>query len=300
MKSDYHKPVLLEESINGLNIRPGGIYVDVTFGGGGHSSRMLQVMKGGKLIAFDRDADTRENIIDDRRLIMVDGNFRYLKNYLKYFNAYPCDGILADLGVSSHQINDPKRGFSTRFDGPLDFRMNEQQSFSGEELLNTYPFEKMTEIFKQYGELRNARAIANAICKAREENRLTHTGQLKEIVEKLAPAKTKQKFWAKVFQAIRIEVNQELDALKDMLEASADVLKTGGRLVVIAYHSLEDRIIKNMVKTGNTQGIVNKDFYGNILKSFEAVNKNIITASGEEIRENPRARSAKLRIAKKK
>jgi 16S rRNA (cytosine1402-N4)-methyltransferase len=296
----YHKPVLLDESVEGLDVRPGGVYVDVTFGGGGHSRKILEMLDGGKLIAFDQDADAGRNLIDDDRLVLVKANFRYLKNFLKYYNAYPCDGILADLGISSHQIDDPARGFSTRYDGPLDFRMNVSQKFSGEDMVNDYDAEKMAKVFRDYGEVKNAWPLAKGIVKAREEERLTTIARFREVVEGFAPKKAEHKYLAKVFQAVRIEVNQEMQALEDMLMAAAEVLKPGGRLSVISYHSLEDRLVKNLIKAGNLQGKLQKDFYGNVLKPLEAVNRKLIVPSEEEIKENPRARSAKLRIAEKK
>lgn len=299
MKTNYHKPVLLDESVSGLNIQPGGVYVDVTYGGGGHSRKILDIMDGGKLIAFDQDRDASENYFNDVRLFFVDGNFRYLKNYLKYYDAYPCDGILADLGVASHQIDDPERGFSTRFDGPLDLRMDKRQEFSARELINSYEFEELSRVLKNYGEIKNARAVARAIIRARSEKTLANTGQLKEVISKFSSPQIRQKFLAKVFQAIRIEVNQEMKVLEEFLSATPEALKPGGRLSVISYHSLEDRMVKNMIKAGNIQGEMVKDFYGNVQKPFHAINKKVIISSDEEIKNNSRARSARLRIAEK-
>ncbi|MCF8218414.1 MAG: 16S rRNA (cytosine(1402)-N(4))-methyltransferase RsmH [Bacteroidales bacterium] len=299
MTMNYHKPVLLDESVEGLNIQPGKTYIDVTYGGGGHAKKILEKLEGGQLIAFDQDEDARGNWIEDERLIFVKGNFRYLKNYLKYYQAFPCDGILADLGISSHQIDDPARGFSTRYDGPLDFRMNTDQQFTGEDLVNDYSPGDLMFVLKNYGEIKNAKALAKGIVKAREEERLSTIEQFKKLVEKYAPRYSEHKYLAKVFQAIRIEVNQEMQALKQMLMDVSGVLKPGGRLVVISYHSLEDRLVKNLIRAGNLEGTLDKDFYGNVKKPFEAINRKPIVPSEEEIARNPRARSAKLRIAQK-
>ena len=230
MTKIYHKPVLLEQSTDGLNIRPGKIYVDVTFGGGGHTKKILEKLEGGRLIAFDQDEDAWANRPEDERLTMVKGNFRYLKNYLKYFEAYPCDGILADLGISSHQIDEPGRGFSTRFDGPLDFRMDTSQKYTGEDLLNTMDVGGLVRIFSRYGEVKNAKSLARGIIEERQNERFRTIGQLKEVLAKFAPVKTRHKYFAKVFQAIRIEVNQEIQALEDFLRAVPEALSPGGRL----------------------------------------------------------------------
>lgn len=295
----YHKPVMLNESVEGLNIQPGKTYVDATFGGGGHAQKILEKLDGGRLIAFDQDEDARDNTFDDERLIFVKGNFRYLRNYLKYYQAFPCDGILADLGISSHQIDNPGRGFSTRYDGPLDFRMNTSQSFTGEDLVNDYDFDDLVYALKNYGEIKNAKALAKGIIKARQNERLNSIEQLKKHVEKYAQRNMEYKYLARVFQAIRIEVNQEMQALEQLLRDVPEALKPGGRLVVISYHSLEDRMVKNMIKTGNLEGNLDKDFYGNVRKPLEAINRKPITPSEEETENNPRARSAKLRIAQK-
>ncbi|MFO8086470.1 MAG: 16S rRNA (cytosine(1402)-N(4))-methyltransferase RsmH [Bacteroidales bacterium] len=295
----YHRPVLLEESVSGLNIQPGKTYVDVTFGGGGHSKKILDMLAGGRLIAFDQDEQALANRIDDERLILVKGNFKYLKNYLKYYQAYPCDGILADLGISSHQIDRAERGFSTRFDGPLDFRMNREHDFSGKQLLNEYSDDQLKRVFFHYGEIKNATALARMIVKYRKQKQLETIGQLKSILEPFAPRGVEYKYFAKVFQAIRIEVNQEMEALEQFLAAVPDALKPGGRLSVIAYHSLEDRAVKNFIKAGNLQGQLQKDFYGNVQRPLEPLYRKVIKPTEKEIAENPRARSAKLRIAQK-
>ncbi len=299
MEKIYHRPVLLKESVEGLNIQPGKTYVDLTFGGGGHSKKILEMMDGGTLIAFDQDVDAHRNAIEDERLILVQGNFRYLKNYLKYYSAWPCDGILADLGISSHQIDDPERGLSVRFEGPLDFRMNKSRELTGEDVLNEYDEDQLKVMLKEYGEVKNAGALAKGILKARSEQRLSSTGQFKKVVEKYAPPRAEQKYLARVFQAVRIEVNREMEALEEMLMAAVEALKPGGRLVVISYHSLEDRMVKNLIRSGNTGGRIEKDFFGNVQKPLLAVNRKVIIPSAEEVEENPRARSAKLRIAQK-
>ena len=299
MTMKYHNPVMLNESVEGLNIQPGKTYVDATFGGGGHAQKILEKLEGGRLIAFDQDEDARDNTFDDERLIFVKGNFRYLRNYLKYYQAFPCDGILADLGISSHQIDNPERGFSTRYDGPLDFRMNTSQSFTGEDLVNDYDFDDLVYALKNYGEIRNAKALAKGIINARQNERLNSIEQFKKHVEKYAQRNMEYKYLARVFQVIRIEVNQEMQALEQLLRDVPEALKPGGRLVVISYHSLEDRMVKNMIKTGNLEGNLDKDFYGNVRKPLEAINRKPITPSEEETEKNPRARSAKLRIAQK-
>jgi len=295
----YHNPVLLHESILGLNIIPGGIYVDTTFGGGGHSRAMLEKMKGGKLFAFDQDKDALANSPDDDRFILINQNFRYLKNFLRLHELTQVDGILADLGVSSHQFDTGERGFSTRFDAPLDMRMNQLQPLDAAVVVNTYSERGLTQIFRNYGELKNAYQITKAILAAREIKPIKTTEQLCNIVEKSFPGHSKNKFLAMVFQALRIEVNDEMVALKEMLLQAMDVLKPGGRLVVIAYHSLEDRPVKNLMKTGNFEGKLEKDFFGNPIVPFKSISKKPIVPGEEEIKQNSRARSAKLRIAEK-
>ncbi len=297
----YHRPVLLEESIAGMCIRPNGIYVDVTFGSGGHSCAILdKLSKEGKLIAFDQDPDAQKNAIDDPRFILASGNFSFLKNFLKYHNTYPIDGLIADLGVSSFQFDNPEKGFSIRKDGPLDLRMNPDMKLSAATVINTYPAEKLMAIFKQFGEVRNAYALAKKIVKLREETPFTSTLQLVEAIKTMAPRDKENKFLAQVFQALRIEINQELEALKTMLNQALEIMKSGGYISVISYHSLEDRLVKNFFKTGNFEGILEKDFYGNLLSPFIVETKKPIVPSQEEIAINNRARSAKLRIAKKR
>lgn len=290
---------MLSESVDGLNIRPGGIYVDVTFGGGGHSEEILKRLKGGRLIAFDQDEDVQANRIDDERLILLNNNFRYLKNFLKYHQALPVDGIIADLGVSSHQFDVAERGFSTRFDAGLDMRMNKKQNFSAAVILNEYKAQQLAAIFRQYGELANAALLANKIVAYREQKQILTTADLKEAVSSLIDRRNEEKFLARVFQALRIETNSELDALKEFLMQSLMVLKVSGRLVVISYHSLEDRLVKNFMRAGNFDGDIEKDFFGNVSTPFELINRKPITPGEKEILENKRARSAKLRIAEK-
>jgi 16S rRNA (cytosine1402-N4)-methyltransferase len=298
--STYHRPVLLHESLEGLSIRPDGTYVDVTFGGGGHSRAILAKLgEKGKLIAFDQDEDAVANAIDDPRFILVRQNFRFLKNFLRLHNAIPVDGILADLGISSHQIDEPGRGFSTRFDGPLDMRMNRSANLDAEQLLNTYDERQLRNIFREFGDIENAGKLANAIVAAREISSIRSIAELKEAIAKCIPKGKEFQYLAKVFQALRIEINGEMEALKQLLLQSEEVLKPGGRMVVIAYHSLEDRLVKNFFRTGNFEGETEKDFYGNLLRPMEPVNRKPITPGEEELNENNRARSAKLRIAEK-
>lgn len=296
----YHKPVLLKESVNGLIVQPNGIYVDVTFGGGGHSKAILDQLIEGRLIAFDQDDDALENAFNDSKFILVHSNFRQLKNFLQLYQTIPVDGILADLGISSHQIDDPTRGFSTRFENLVDMRMDRRQSNNGADLLNNYSENELIQIFRFYGELRNARQIAKVIVEGRTTRKIESTTQLKEMLNHCAPRFKEQKFFAQVFQAVRIEVNQELESLKEFLIQAQDVLKPGGRLSVISYHSLEDRIVKNFLKSGNFEGVIEKDFYGNPLTNFNLINRKPIVPTDKEIKLNSRARSAKLRIAEKK
>lgn len=294
----YHRPVLLQPCMDGLNLQPGGTYVDVTFGGGGHSSRMLELLEGGKLVAFDQDPDARNNLPQDDRLLFIHQNFRYMKNFLKLHGNIPVDGILADLGISSWQIDQPERGFSTRFQGPLDMRMDKQSALSAKEVVNEYDEEELVRVFRFYGELKNARKIARELVFQRKNELPETTEQLKGVLQKLAPRGKENKFFAQVFQALRIEVNHELDVLKEFLKQSAEVLRPGGRLVVISYHSLEDRLVKNFIKAGNFNGEQEKDFFGNVIAPFKAVGK-LIVPDEQEQEENPRSRSAKLRIAEK-
>jgi 16S rRNA (cytosine1402-N4)-methyltransferase len=292
---------MLEECIDGLNIRPDGTYVDVTFGGGGHSRAIIKKLgKNGRLLAFDQDADAQQNAIDDERFEFIDQNFRYLKNFTRLHNAVPVDGILADLGVSSYQFDQAERGFSIRFDAELDMRMNQADKLTAKEVINTYSEADLHRIFGIYGEIQNAKSLAKTIVTARLNAPLSTVADLKNAIIGLIPRGKENKYLAQVFQALRIEVNQELEALKDFLIQSADVLVSGGRLVVMSYHSLEDRLVKNFIAKGKFSGEVEKDIYGNDQKPFEAVSRGAITASDEEIKNNNRARSAKLRIAVKK
>lgn len=292
---------MLQECIEALNIKPNGTYVDVTFGGGGHSREILKHLgKGGRLIAFDQDADAQQNLIDDDRFEFVDQNFRYLKNFCRLYGAIPVDGILADLGVSSHQFDEAGRGFSIRFDAELDMRMNQSSDLTAKQVVNTYAEADLHRIFGIYGEIQNAKSLARTIATARLNGPLSTIADLKYAIAGLIPRGKENKYLAQVFQALRIEVNQELEALKDFLNQTAEVLGTGGRLVVMSYHSLEDRLVKNFIAKGKFSGEVEKDFYGNDQKPLEALSRGAITATEEEILENNRARSAKLRIAVKK
>lgn len=295
----YHDPVLLQKSVEGLNIRQGGTYVDVTFGGGGHSRLILEMLGTGKLFAFDQDSYAVLNKIDDPRFVLINQNFKYLKNFMLLNQVQQVDGILADLGVSSHQFDMPERGFSIRFSAPLDMRMNKNQPFTAAILVNTYSEEKLNNVLKLYGELKNSFQLTKAIISKRDIAPINTTGELVAAVEKCFPPHKQNKFLAMVFQALRIEVNDELGVLKEMLTQSLEMLKVGGRLVVISYHSLEDRLVKNFIKTGNFEGILEKDFYGNPLVSFKAINTKPIIPDEKEIERNSRARSAKLRIAEK-
>jgi len=296
--SNYHRPVLLHESLEGLAINPNGTYVDVTFGGGGHSRAILeQLGEKGKLIAFDQDEDAEANIISDPRFILIRQNFRFLKNFLRLHNAIPVDGILADLGISSHQIDEPQRGFSTRFDGPLDMRMNRSATTSAEEVINTYDEHQLRKMFREFGDVDNASRLANIIVTGREEHSIRSIAELKELIAPCTPKGKEFQYLAKVFQALRIEINNEMDALKELLQQAAEVLKPEGRIVVIAYHSLEDRLVKNFFRTGNFEGENEKDFFGNLIRPLEPVNRKPIVPGEEELKENNRARSAKLRIA---
>lgn len=295
----YHIPVLLAESIEGMNLHNGGIYADLTFGGGGHSRGILDQMgPDSRLFGFDQDEDAEQNIPDDLRFTFVRSNFRYLHNFLRYYDIEETDAVLADLGVSSHHFDDATRGFSFRFDAPLDMRMNKRAGISASDIVNTYEEERLADIFYLYGELKNSRKIAAAITKARTVKPVTTTGDLVNIVKPFFGREREKKESARVFQALRIEVNHEMEALKEMLQAAIRSLKPGGRLVVITYHSLEDRMVKNVIKTGNAEGKVMQDFYGNKQTPLRAVGKAIVP-SDEEIARNPRSRSAKLRIAEK-
>lgn len=297
----YHIPVLLDESINGMNLKPGGTYVDVTFGGGGHSKEILHRMdKDSRLFSFDQDEDAERNIVNDSRFTFVRSNFRYLHNFLRYYDVEGVDAILADLGVSSHHFDDSERGFSFRFEGSLDMRMNKRAGKTAADIVNTYDEEQLANLFYLYGELKNSRKLASVLVKARMQNPIQTIGEFLEIVKPLFGREREKKELAKVFQALRIEVNQEMEALKEMLYAATEALNPGGRLVVITYHSLEDRIVKNLMKTGNIEGKAEQDFFGNVQTPFKLVNNKVIVPTDEEQTRNPRSRSAKLRIAEKK
>lgn len=295
----YHVPALLNECINGLNIRPDGIYVDVTFGGGGHSKEILKRLDKGRLIAFDQDENAERNKLPDKRFLFINQNFRFLKNNLRYHKVKSVNGLLADLGVSFHQFDEAERGFAFRYDADLDMRMNKDAKKKASDIVNDYTFQDLKRILHEYGEFRNATRIASAIIEARDKSRIMRTAELKNAVKGVFPEKTENKHLARLFQAIRIELNREMEFLKEMLEQALDVLDTGGRLSVITYHSIEDRIVKNFFRTGNFQGEEIKDFYGNLIRPFKLVNKKVITPGEEEMNINKRARSAKLRIAEK-
>ncbi len=297
----YHTPALLSESIDGLDISPSGVYVDVTFGGGGHSREILERMgEDGRLIAFDQDEDAVKNAFADKRFIFVRSNFRFLKNFLRYHDIEQVDGVLADLGVSSHHFDDSARGFSFRFEGELDMRMNQNAQKKAADILNEYSEEKLSDIFFQYGELRNARRIASSVVAYRASRKIVEIKDLLAILEPFAYRDREKKILAQAFQALRIEVNGEMDALTEMLTQALQVLKPGGRMSVISYHSLEDRLVKNFFRTGNFEGTLVKDFYGNIETPFRLINRKVIVPTEEEQRQNPRSRSAKLRIAEKR
>ncbi len=297
---NYHNPVLLKECIEGLNINPEGIYVDVTFGGGGHSREILKHLTTGKLYAFDQDDDALENKIDDERFVLIKQNFRYLKNFLKMYNALPIDGLLADLGVSSHQFDEADRGFSIRFDAKLDMRMDQNAKLTAGEIVNIYSEEDLKRIFKLYGEVDNAGYLASIIFHTRKEKQIETVSDLKSAIIKCVKRGKENQYYAQVFQALRIEVNKELDVLQELLTQSLDVLKTGGRLVFISYHSLEDRLVKNFFRSGKFEGEIEKDFFGNQITPFKQITRKPIVPSDLENEQNSRARSAKLRIAEKK
>ena len=296
----YHVPVLLEESGSGLNIDPDGVYLDLTFGGGGHSREILKRLKDGCLIGFDQDSDALANVPDDSRFIFVNHNFRYLRNFLRYCGYDEADGILADLGVSSHEFDEAGRGFSFRFDAELDMRMNQRSRLKATDILNTDSEENLIRIFRNYGEVDNVRRLVDLIVNARTGKMITRSEEFLQVIAPCVPKQKEKKYLAQVYQALRIEVNGELEALEDMLKEAERALRPGGRLVVITYHSLEDRIVKNFLKSGNFEGKVEKDFYGHVKRNFELVNRKVIVPSEEEIERNPRARSAKLRIAEKR
>ena len=302
----YHVPVLLKESVDGLNVQPDGIYVDVIFGGGGHSSEILRRLgSNGRLFSFDQDADAEQNIIGDKRLTFVRSNFRYLKNWMRYYGVDHIDGLLADLGVSSHHFDDAARGFSFRFDAPLDMRMNKRAGQTAADVLNSYGEQQLADVFYLFGELKPARRLASAVVKARASQPLLTTGDLMALAEPLLSHGSRgddrglKKDMAKLFQALRIEVNHEMDALREMLLAATSLLCEGGRLSVITYHSLEDRIVKNVMKAGNVEGRLEQDFFGRVNSPFVLVNNKVITPDADEQERNPRSRSAKLRVAEK-
>jgi 16S rRNA (cytosine1402-N4)-methyltransferase len=295
----YHTPVLLEASVRGLNIRAGGIYVDVTYGGGGHSKAILSQLTTGHLYGFDQDEDAEKNALPDSRFTFVRGNFRFLSNYMDWHGVNAIDGLLADLGVSSHHFDDETRGFSFRFDSDLDMRMNQRADKTAAEILNSYSEEALADVFYLYGELRSSRAMARAIVRARSRNPIRTTPDLLNILKPFFSRASEKKNLAQAFQALRIEVNGEMDALKDLLVQATELLKPSGRMVVITYHSLEDRLVKNFFKSGNFEGLVEKDFYGNVKTPFLSVNNKVIVPDAEEIERNPRSRSAKLRMIEK-
>jgi len=295
----YHVPVLLKESVDALGIKPGGVYVDVTFGGGGHSREMLSRMDStARLFSFDQDPDAEQNIVGDKRLTFVRSNFRYLKNWMRYYGVDHIDGLLADLGVSSHHLDDRERGFSFRYDdAPLDMRMNQRGGKTAADIVNNYDEERLADVLYLYGELKSSRKLAAEIVKARQQQKIETISQLLSSVERLMPREREKKDMAKLFQALRIEVNHEMDALKEMLQSATKLLAEGGRLSVITYHSLEDRMVKNIMKTGNTEGKLKQDFYGRIEAPLKMTGSKPVTAGDDEIQRNPRSRSAKLRVA---
>ena len=300
METDYHNPVLLKETVDGLNIKPDGVYVDVTFGGGGHSKEILKRLgPNGRLFGFDQDEDAIANTLPDNRFTLIPENFRYIKRFLRFYGVKSVDGILADLGVSSHQFDVPERGFSTRFDADLDMRMSKKNELDAYKVVNEYDEANLKRVFLDYGELKIAPALARTIIEARDKKTITTTDELKMVLMKYLPEQFKNKILAQIYQAIRIEVNQEMDVLKEFLEQSLEILKPEGRLSVISYHSLEDRLVKRFIKNGMFEGEPERDFFGNFSVPFKSVEK-LIVPSDKEIKENNRARSAKLRVAEKK
>ncbi len=299
MEREYHVPVLLKESVGGLEIKPNGDYVDVTFGGGGHSREIFSQLTTGRLFAFDQDEDAAANIIHDDRFFFIRHNFKYIRNFLRYYNVEQVDGILADLGVSSHDFDVAERGFSFRFDGDLDMRMNRNADQTAAEIVNSYSEDRLRSVFREYGEIDNAGRLARQLVAARTLQTIKTIEQFKNAIAPCVPRLQESKYLAKVFQALRIETNQEMDVLHEFLEQSIELLKPGGRLVVITYHSLEDRMVKNFIKSGDFSGKQEKDFFGNVESPLMAINRKVIVPSDDEIERNPRARSAKLRIAEK-
>ena len=296
----YHVSVLLKESVDGLNIQPNGCYVDVTFGGGGHSREILRRLgKKGHLYGFDQDADAETNIVDDDRFTFVRSNFRYVRNWMRYYEVDGLDGLLADLGVSSHHFDDASRGFSFRYDAPLDMRMNKRAGMTAADVVNNYTEEQLADVFYLYGELKSARKLAAMLTKARQQKPIDTTARLLEVTEGMFSREREKKDVTKMFQALRIEVNHEMDALREMLLGACELLKPGGRLSVITYHSLEDRIVKNVMRAGNAEGRVEQDFFGRMSSPLHIINNRVIVPSDEELENNPRSRSAKLRIAEK-
>lgn len=300
MEREYHVPVLLNESVGGLEIKANGDYVDVTFGGGGHSREILSRLKTGRLFAFDQDEDAAANIINDERFFFIRHNFKYIRNFLRYYGVEHVDGILADLGVSSHDFDVAERGFSFRFDGDLDMRMNRDTTQTAADIVNSYVEDRLREIFREYGEIDNAGRLARQIVTARQTKSVRTIEEFRVAIQPCVPKMQESKYLAKVFQALRIETNREMEVLHEFLEQSIELLKPGGRLVVITYHSLEDRMVKNFIKSGDFSGKQEKDFYGNVDSPLIAINRKVIVPTDEEIERNPRARSAKLRIAEKK
>lgn len=298
-KMNYHSPVLLKETVDGLNIKKDGVYVDVTFGGGGHSKEILKRLgSDGKLYAFDQDEDAMKNALNDERFTLINENFRYITQFLKFYGIREIDGILADFGVSSHQFDKAERGFSTRFDADLDMRMSKKNSVSAYEIVNTYSYEALRKVFFEYGDLRNANALAKAIVEQREEMPIKTTEELKKVLQRFLPNFKEHKILAQIYQAIRIEVNQEIQVIKEFLLQTSNLLNEGGRISVLSYHSLEDRLVKRFIREGQFEGEAEKDFYGNISVPFKKVGR-LIVPSKEEIKKNNRARSAKLRIAER-
>lgn len=296
----YHIPALLDECITGLNIKPDGVYVDVTFGGGGHSKEIISKLTSGQLIAFDQDEDAHKNALPNKNFLLIRSNYRYVRNFLKYHGISKVDGVLADLGISFHQVDEASRGFSFKYDADIDMRMNKSGGKTAADILNEYNEKELSKIIKEYGELKNAWSITKEIISTRAIKPFRKINELVAVLEKFAPKKSEHKFYAKVFQALRIEVNEEIEGLEEFLDSTPEILKPDGRLVVISYHSLEDRLVKNFIKSGNTKGIITKDIYGNYETPFSPVNKKVIIPDENEILRNPRSRSAKLRIAEKK
>jgi len=300
INNSYHIPVLLHAAVDGLNIKSDEIYVDLTYGGGGHSAEILsKLSEKGRLLAFDQDKDALRNLREEDNIEFINQNFRFLKNQLRMNSAFPVNGILADLGVSSHQFDTSERGFSFRFESVLDMRMNKESSLTAIDVLNNYSHSQLIKVFKLYGELREAERIAERIIAARKESEIIYSKQLLGLLDNMVPGKKINQFYARIFQAIRIEVNSEMQVLEELLSQLSDAVKTGGRIVFITYHSLEDRMLKNFIKSGNVAGEIDKDFYGNIIKPFKAINRKPIVPSEKEIKDNGRARSAKMRIAER-